>query len=236
MDGIKNSEIKNKLKGDKIMEEQDYLKPITSDLVRKKFEIRSITQSMNSIYDQIRLLKREKNILIHQNNPFNKHRIEGINKEQSKNNQLINQLEKRLKSCGKFLMAMFPIYDSISSIHDKSQLINIHHSQLEKIIQNSAKKDDSMVSLCFIYNAEVRHNEDFLSLTDIDTPFRNAIVASMLKAFEEPEMVKVQEKIFQEFFPDVPLHHLYEDHLGNQIYEKQYRQPKLTVISGKANT
>jgi hypothetical protein len=217
------------------MKEQDYLKPITSDLVRRKFEIRSITQTMNLIYDEIRSLRREGNILIHQNNPFNKNRIESINKEQSKNDQLINQLEKRLNSCGKFLMGMFPIYDAISSIHNKAQLINIHHSQLEKIIQNSAKKDDSMVSLCFLHNAEVRHNEDFLSLTDIDTPFRNAIVASMLKAFEEPEMVKAQEKIFQDFFSDVPLYDVYDDHWGNQICEKQYRQPKLTVISGNEN-
>lgn len=199
---------------------------IASMLVFMKLTIRRLEKSADNLYDTLRPLKAEKASLEEMTHPESKrflaHKINTLNETIANIETELRQLSDEMADIGSFLIKVMNLYDQYATLHDKAQILNRHHSQLEKIevIDNMEK---SLFNLVFLYHGETVGEDDVFvgDRGTRDCPFFEAIQRAFMKALRENQTFrKATNKFFDDMFSDVPRYRMYVDAKGNRKIER----------------
>ena len=125
----------------------------------------------------------------------------------------LETLRSHLVTFGKGVMTMFPVYDEVASLHDKAQILNVHHSHVERKVEETGR--DSMLDLV-MQHAEYTGDDAFVPCGE-SMPFfeaHQAVFHDML--LNDVEFQRRAREKFRECFPDIPMYRLTQNPDGSQ--------------------
>lgn len=127
--------------------------------------------------------------------------------------ELLNAYRNGLVTFGKGLMHLFPVYDEVASLHDKAQILNVHHCHVERKAKEIGS--DNLLDLV-VAHAEYTGNDPFVSGGE-SMPFFEAYMAvfhDML--LNDTEFKQRTRNAFREHFPDIPMYRLTQNPDGSE--------------------
>lgn len=199
---------------------------IGSMLVFMKLAIRRIQKSRNSLYDALKPLKAKKASLEEITNPQSKrflvHKMAEITESIANIEAEEQRLVDELADIGSFLIKVMNLYDQYANLHDKAQILNVHHSLIERI-EVIDDMEKSLFNLVFLYHGETTgENETFIGERGTrDCPFFDAIHRAFVKELKENRAFrKATNKFFDDVFSDLPRYRMFVDANGNQHIER----------------
>lgn len=125
----------------------------------------------------------------------------------------LSMINNSLASLGGDLNTALPIYETVATVHDFAQLINVNMKDIEKHLADGerlSREEDPrslFVELVFVHGAERRETrsscKDFFTKEDsIHMPFKEALTASFLKEMRtNKEFKQKTDEIMEEVFP-----------------------------------
>lgn len=195
-------------------------------LVRLKLKIRGYLKIQKNLSQEQSVLERSKaqlEAIPGETSFFMSHRIKKITEAIEILDHAQDQCQQELAHIGHHLFDLMAIYDNYANLHDKAQIINVHHSKLEQIVAD--KQADSFYQLVFLHRAEPENDE----------PFFEALFARLMDEFNNNYQLKeaMLDK-FDELFPNIPKYRLVQGADGVTTLEKI--PPNLKVINPDGST
>lgn len=193
-------------------------------LVWTKFKIREFLTAQQALEEQSRVvlqLKKQLEAIGGEARHFMTYRLNKVY-------EAIEILEKAESDCwqelshiGRYLFVLMSIYDNYATLHDKAQILNVHHSKLENIVAKAKDKQAHLFyQLVLFYRAEPVNN----------APFFHALFAALTDEINHNEEMReaLWDKI-DELFPLMPKYRLMQNVDGSSILERI--PPNLKVIN-----
>ncbi|OQW95262.1 MAG: hypothetical protein BWK79_03055 [Beggiatoa sp. IS2] len=199
---------------------------IGSMLVFMKLAIRRIQKSRSTLYDALEPLKAEKALLEETTNSESKrfltHKLVKVTETIANIEAEEQRLVDELADIGSFLIKVMNLYDQYATLHDKAQILNVHHSLIERI-EVIDDMEKSLFNLVFLYHGETAgENETFIGERGTrDCPFFDAIHRAFVKELRENRAFRKEtNKFFNDVFSDLPRYRTFVDADGNQHMER----------------
>ncbi len=197
-------------------------------LVRAKLKIREFLNTKKMLYEELYLLLRlreQVKAVKGEARYFLSYRIKKLTEaiEILKNSRL--ECRQELANIGRNLLDLMNIYDNYATLHDKAQILNVHHSKLEQIVAQQGEAASSLYQLVFIYRVE----------SSSDRPFFEALLAALKDEVNKNQKMKeaVLDKL-DELFPNIPKYQVVEKENGVKTLKRI--PPNLKVINSDGST
>lgn len=193
-------------------------------LVWTKFKIREFLTAQQALDEQYRVvlrLKTQLEAITGEARHFMTYRLNKVYEACEVLEKAEFDCWQELSNIGRYLFVIMSIYDNYATLHDKAQIINVHHSKLEKIVAKAKDKQAHLFyQLVLFYRAEPANN----------APFFHALFAALTDEINHNQEMReaLWDKI-DELFPLMPKYRLTTDVDGSPKLERI--PPNLKVIN-----
>jgi len=197
-------------------------------LIRLKFEIRTQLKNqerLNCHYLHLERKKQKLEAVEGQPSRFLTHQLQKLYQALEETEALQAEYRHQLSRFGALLFNVMGGYDECASLHDKAQMLNIHHSRLERILAQRRQFDDAAEPLCF-YELVLSYRLE----REQYPPFFEALKAKIAdELFYNRQFQDTLLAQFEQRFPHLPKYRVIEDQQGQKTLERQ--RPQLKVIN-----